>query len=40
MATDEERPPLFRTWRGMYSFVIGALVVEIILGTIISWWYR
>ena len=40
MAADDEGPPLFRTWRGMYSFVIGALVVELVILSLISWWYR
>jgi hypothetical protein len=40
MASDDERPPLFKSWRGLYGFVIGALVVEIIVCTIVSWCYR
>jgi hypothetical protein len=40
MAADDGHPPLFRSWRGLYSFVIGALVVEIILLSLISWGYR
>ncbi len=27
----EDRPPFFRTWRGAYLLVLGALAVEIVL---------
>jgi hypothetical protein len=37
---NDERPPLFKSWRGLYGFVIGALVVEIIVCTVVSWLYR
>jgi hypothetical protein len=40
MAADDDRPPLLRTWRGMYGLVLGALIAEIIVMSLISWWYR
>jgi hypothetical protein len=40
MATDDDRPPLLRTWRGMYRLVIGALILEVIILSLIGWWYR
>jgi hypothetical protein len=27
----EGKPPFFKTWRGMYALVLGALVFQIIL---------
>jgi hypothetical protein len=40
MAADDDRPPLMRTWRGLYALVVGALVVEIIVFSLLTWWYR
>lgn len=37
-AENEEDPgvPLFRTWRGVYAFVLGCFIVVIVLLTIFS----
>jgi hypothetical protein len=40
MDTDPERPPFFRTWKGMYALVIGALLGQVIVYSIVSWIYR
>lgn len=39
-SNSDGKPPIFRTWRGMYAFVIGTLAVLVILLSIISWRYR
>lgn len=31
MPADDDRPPFFRTWRGAYLLVLGALAVEVVL---------
>ena len=42
MATDEEldRPPFFRTWRGVYALVLGTLAVSIVILSLLTWIYR
>jgi hypothetical protein len=35
-----DRPPFFRTWRGMYALVLGTLAVLVILLSVVSWLYR
>jgi len=33
---EEDRPPFFRTWRGAYALVLGALAVEVVLFTVLA----
>jgi hypothetical protein len=33
---DEGRPPLFRTWGGLYAFVLGVLAAVIAAGAVVS----
>ena len=42
MATDEEldRPPFFRTWRGVYALVLGTLAVSVVILSLVTWIYR
>jgi hypothetical protein len=40
MDTDEDRPPFFRTWKGMYALVLGTLLGEVIVFSIVAWIYR
>ncbi len=37
---DEELPPLFRSWRGMYALVLGGLVVTVVVFAILTRLYR
>jgi len=39
-ADDDERPPLFRTWRGWYVLVLGTLAALIALFSALSIVYR
>ena len=42
MATDDEleRPPFFRTWRGVYALVLGTLAVSVVILSLVTWIYR
>lgn len=37
---EEDRPPVFKRWRGWYLLVISVLVIQIILYTLISYSFR
>ena len=37
---DHDGPPLFRSWRGMYVFVLGTLAALIAILSALSWLYR
>jgi hypothetical protein len=39
-ADDDERPPILRTWRGVYALVLGTLAVLVLLFSLVSWRYR
>jgi hypothetical protein len=34
--TEDERPPVFKTWKGWYWLVILVLVVQIIIYTLVT----
>jgi hypothetical protein len=40
MAQNDDRPPFGKSWNGMYTLVIVALVAEIALFSIVGWIYR
>jgi hypothetical protein len=40
MAAEDERPPFLGSWRRVYWLVVLALLLEIIVGTIVSRIYR
>ena len=37
---ENDKPPFFRTWRGMYAFVLGTLALLIAILSAITWLYR
>jgi hypothetical protein len=37
---DDGKPPFFRTWRGMYAFVLGTLAVLVVILSAVTWFYR
>jgi hypothetical protein len=37
---DDERPPFFQTWNGVYALVLGTLAVVVALASIVSAIYR
>lgn len=38
--TEEDRPPVFKSWKGWYWLVISVLVIQIIVYTLISYSFR
>ena len=35
----EPGPPAFRTWRGVYGFVLGSFVLQVVLLAVFTWIY-
>lgn len=38
--SNEDKPPFFDDWRGMYAFVLGTLAVLVAALSVITWLYR
>lgn len=36
---DDERPPVFGSWRNFYGVVIGVLAFEIVVFTLLTRWF-
>mgnify|MGYP006979977730 CR=1 FL=1 len=37
--TPDERPPLLGSWAALYAVLVGALVLYIVAGTLVTWAY-